>query len=155
MGNPGSCDRNLRRDALPAAPVLIDTPTLTGTSTVLPTSIPTMTPTQAPTRTPRATPTATADQRLLNPANQHLYLHVKQGMTWHGARDYCATRGGHLVTIQAPSENKFVYDLAARYNSEAGTWLGGTDEEQEGTWVWVTGEPWTYLNWDKQHDRSN
>ena len=49
-------------------------------------------------------------------------------------------QGGHLVTIQAPSENKFVYDLATD-NINVGTWLGATDEDQEGTWVWVTGEP--------------
>ena len=26
--------------------------------------------------------------------------------------------------------------------------LGGTDQAAEGTWVWVTGESWTYNNWN-------
>jgi hypothetical protein len=119
----------------------------------MPTSTSTVTPTATPTHTPRPTPTATPDQRVLNPANQHLYLYIKQLKTWHGARDYCASLGGHLVTIQVPSENKFVYDLATK-NIQVGTWLGATDEDQEGTWVWVTGEPRTYWNWGEYWDYS-
>ena len=26
-------------------------------------------------------------------------------------------------------------------------WLGGTDEANEGTWQWITGEAWGYGNW--------
>lgn len=121
-------------------PTRTSTPTSTSTATLIPT--PTHTPTLHPTLIP------TTDRRILNPDNQHLYLHVKYKKTWHEARDYCAALNGHLVTIQAPSENRFVYYLAVEGNSEIGTWLGGTDEEKEGTWVWVTGEPWNYRNWD-------
>ena len=127
-------------------PTATTTSTPTSTSTSTPTATLTLTP--AMTYTPRPTPTATPDQRVLNPANQHLYLYIKQRKTWHEARDYCASFGGHLVTIQVPSENKFVYDLAID-NTQTGTWLGATDEENEGTWIWVTGEPWTYSNWEK------
>jgi hypothetical protein len=136
------------RNNLPAASSLFATDTPAATLTFTPSSTPTSTSTATPTvtYTPRPTPTATPDQRVLNPANQHLYLYIKQLKTWHEARDYCASLGGHLVTIQAPSENKFVYDLATE-NIQVGTWLGATDEDQEGTWVWVTGEPRTYWNW--------
>jgi hypothetical protein len=137
---------------LSAVPSLFSTSTPTATTTSPPTSPPTSTPTDTSTATPtvtytpRPTPTATPDERVQNPANQHLYLYVKQGKTWHEARDYCTSLDGHLVTIQAPSENKFVYNLATE-NTQAGTWLGATDEDQEGTWVWVTGEPRSYWNW--------
>lgn len=125
------------------------TSTATSTKTLTPTSTPpsTLTPTVASTRTPRPTPTVTPDRRTLNPANQHFYLYVRIQKTWHEAREYCAGLGGHLVTIQAPSENKFVYNLAVSGNTEYGTWLGGTDEEEEGTWKWVTGEDWRYQSW--------
>jgi hypothetical protein len=132
------------RNDLPTASSLFATGTPAATNTFTPTS--TSTPTPTVTYTPRPTPTATPDQRVLNSANQHLYLYVKQRKTWHEARDYCASLGGHLVTIQAPSENRFVYDLATD-NVQVGTWLGASDEEKEGTWVWVTGEPWNYSNW--------
>jgi hypothetical protein len=125
-------------NSLPAVSSLFatSTPTITATST------PTLTPTVTPTHTPSPTPTATPDQRVLNPANQHLYLYVKIEKNWHQARDYCALQGGHLVTIQDAAENMFIYKLGS-----GNTWLGATDEVNEGTWVWASGEPWKYTTW--------
>ena len=94
------------------------------------------------------TPVPTLDQRTLNPENGHLYLLDQNVTSWHRARQHCTTLGGHLVTIDSEAENTFVYGFAI-----CDTWLGATDEAQEGTWVWVTGEPWTYTNWqDGQPD---
>jgi tetratricopeptide (TPR) repeat protein len=92
--------------------------------------------------------TFTPDPRVLNPKNNHLYLHsldagFETESTWVEARDYCASQGGHLVTIQDVAENEFVYEL-----TNGSSWLGATDEEQEGTWLWVTGEPVQYTNWN-------
>jgi hypothetical protein len=139
---------------LPAVSNMVATDTAFATMTFTPMKTSTASLTTRPTltQTPRPTPTATPDRRILNPANQHLYLYVKKQKTWHAARDYCATLGGHLVTIQAPSENKFVYDLAVWGNTDFGTWLGGTDEEKEGSWKWVTGEDWRYHSWDRDND---
>jgi len=111
---------------------------------------PTRTPTDAPTVTPTSTPnpTATPDMRVLNPANQHQYLYVSYqgknwiGKTWHKARDHCSSLGGHLVTIQDEAENTFIHGIA-----DTSFWLGAKDMVNEGYWVWVTGEPWTYTNW--------
>ena len=34
--------------------------------------------------------------------------------------------------------------------------MGGTDETKEGTWTWVSGEPWLYPNWGTdQPDEGN
>jgi formylglycine-generating enzyme required for sulfatase activity len=84
-------------------------------------------------------PAATATPRVINPS---LYLYVKQNFTWHDAVEYCSERGGHLVTIQDAVENLYIYQL-----TEGWTWLGATDEIEEGTWVWVSGEPWKYAKW--------
>lgn len=87
------------------------------------------------------TPPPTPDLRVLNPENQHRYLLVDLEKTWSEAVSDCASRGAHLATIQSDAENLFVFGLT-RF-----TWLGGTDEGHEGTWVWITGEPWEYTNW--------
>ena len=116
-------------------------------ATVTPTVFsPTNTSTPPPTSTvtPTVPPTATRDPRITNPQNQHLYLYVEKNRNWHDARDYCAAQGGHLVTIDSASENDFIFRLTG-----GNTWLGATDEVQEGIWVWVTGETWSYSNWDK------
>jgi formylglycine-generating enzyme required for sulfatase activity/tetratricopeptide (TPR) repeat protein/photosystem II stability/assembly factor-like uncharacterized protein len=86
--------------------------------------------------------TSTPDSRMENPANHHLYQYVHEAKKWSDSRDYCAGQGGYLVSIQDDAENKYIYNLTKGY-----TWLGGTDEEKEGTWVWVSGEAWKYSNW--------
>jgi hypothetical protein len=116
-----------------------------------PTSTPTLSP-NPPTLTP--TPTGTPDLREKNPSNNHLYLLVETRQIWHVARDTCTAWGGHLATIQDTNENAFVYRLAARvpYSVQDPwiVWLGATDEIEEGIWVWVTGESWSWDVWDKR-----
>ncbi len=71
----------------------------------------------------------------------HYYRSLKQ-MTWSAAKSICEAHGGHLVTLGSAEENNFLYQ-----NVTAQTWIGFTDEAEEGKWVWVTGEPVTYTNW--------
>jgi hypothetical protein len=50
--------------------------------------------------------------------------------------------GGHLVTITTSGEQSFIYGLWPS------GWIGLTDEVTEGTWRWVTGETYSYKNWN-------
>ncbi len=112
-----------------------------------PTPEPTLTPTQTPTSIPTLTrtPTPTDDPRMLNPENQHLYLYFGNGTTWQNAVNRCQTLGGYLVSVETASENDFVYKLSSGGN----TWLGATDEIQEGSWVWTSGQPFDFKYWDE------
>ena len=67
-------------------------------------------------------------------------------MSWHDAKAYCESLGGYLATITSQEENDFIYSNLAN-NSPQVSWLGATDEEEEGVWKWVTGETWSYTNW--------
>ena len=58
----------------PVVTALVETITPAITATYTPTSTVTVAPTVTVTRTPHPTPTATPDLRVLNSANQHLYL---------------------------------------------------------------------------------
>ena len=53
------------------------------------------------------------------------------------------SRGGYLATITSLDENNDVDEIAT-----SNEWLGATDRELEGTWKWLTGENWTYSNWN-------
>ena len=75
--------------------------------------------------------------------NGHWYERVNASVTWHQAKQQAEDMGGHLATLTSDAENTYVYDNFG----EAGAWLGGTDEDSEGTWRWVTGEPWGYTRW--------
>ena len=67
--------------------------------------------------------------------------------TFAAAQAHCKTLGGHLITLENEAENDFAWSL----NSEE-HWIGSNDGKgpnnpDEGTFTWVTGEPFTYTNW--------
>ncbi len=73
----------------------------------------------------------------------HHYQVFEMEMSWHGARDYCRDLGGHLATIGSEQEQRFIAQLAdGRY-----LYLGATDEDEEGTWVWIDGTAFDYTSW--------
>ena len=77
-----------------------------------------------------------------NNYNGHSYYRSTGLATWTTARTNCANMGGHLVTITTAGEQSFIYGLWPS------GWIGLTDEVVEGTWRWVTGETYSYSNWN-------
>ena len=55
---------------------------------------------------------------------------------------------GHLVAITSLGENEFVKGLLAAAGASS-AWIGATDAAVEGTWTWVTGETWSYEQWNE------
>lgn len=105
-----------------------------------------------------------------NPENGHFYeaVTVFEGLTWEDAD--VAARGrsfngveGHLLTITSENESEFVvtnFPQALVTGPGRPTfWLGGSQpagsEEPAGGWEWVTGEPFTYQNWDPGEPNDN
>jgi choice-of-anchor C domain-containing protein len=89
--------------------------------------------------------------------NGHWYqtVRVLGGIDWYEAQAVAVSRGGHLATIHSDAENSFCYDLINDdpdlwyidgWGSGIGPWIGGY-ELGEGTWLWITGEPWTFSRW--------
>ena len=62
--------------------------------------------------------------------------------TWEEARDFAKLRGGHLVTITSQREQDLINPLVLNSNA----WMGGSDDNLDGNWEWITGEPWVYQN---------
>ncbi len=92
---------------------------------------------------------------VFNPANGHYYELVQSGIiTWANANTAANAASpttpmptnftGHLVTITDQGENDFVGNLS---DEDFRPWIGLTDETVEGTFQWVTGEPFVYSNW--------
>ena len=59
-----------------------------------------------------------------------------------GGGKLCESLGGHLVVINDQSEQDLL-----RSHSLSG-WIGLSDASQEGNWVWSSGEPVSYTNWN-------
>lgn len=74
------------------------------------------------------------------PSNGHYYEYVPNiGITWSAARTAAANRTyyglqGYLATITAADEAQLSGEQAA-----GAGWIGGSDEEIEGIWKWMTG----------------
>lgn len=82
--------------------------------------------------------------------NGHFYDRVAppEGVTWTEARDEATAstflgESGHLVTVNSEEEWNFIIETFP----QDWTWIGLSDEAQEGTFQWVTGEPLTFTRW--------
>ncbi|MCX8494579.1 MAG: lectin-like protein, partial [Akkermansiaceae bacterium] len=70
--------------------------------------------------------------------------------TWAQAKAHAETQGGTLATFANQDE----WNLAMQsIGSDAlqdvgGLWIGATDEAVEGTWRWITGEPFVFTRWE-------
>jgi hypothetical protein len=81
-----------------------------------------------------------------NPATGHWYDIVSSGANgaWINAENNAIALGGHLVTINDAAEESW---LRAVFGTNTRYWIGFNDAAVEGTWVWSSGEPVTYVNW--------
>ncbi len=78
--------------------------------------------------------------------NGHRYAVFNTVKTWEEAKALCESWGGHLATITDANEQNFVAEMVNK--SGASCWLGASDAETEGVWKWVTGEEFSYTNWN-------
>ena len=69
------------------------------------------------------------------------YQFVDVERSWNDARDDCRSKGGFLVEVLDQATQDFlVNSLQSLGWSHHGVWIGGTDHDVEGKWVWDTGE---------------
>ena len=66
---------------------------------------------------------------------------------WTDAKYFCEEKGGHLATITSAEEDNIIYQLVKDFQNHY--WLGGTDQDNEGEWKWITGEAFNYTNWNE------
>ena len=59
---------------------------------------------------------------------------------------YCESLGGYLASITTEEEDAFLYAYITSLGYTS-AYFGLTDQDEEGTWVWVSGETVDYTNW--------
>ena len=86
--------------------------------------------------------------RVADGGNGHWYSRVEATESWNWHESNCRALGGHLATVTSSAEQAFVGTL----NAVSNTWIGGyqipNSCEPGCGWAWVTGEMWSYQNWD-------
>jgi hypothetical protein len=80
---------------------------------------------------------------IVNPGNGHIYYLLSQD-SWTASQAFALTLGGNLVTINDASENLWV---STTFGANTFLWIGLNDVQNEGTFVWASGEPLIYTNW--------
>jgi hypothetical protein len=80
----------------------------------------------------------------VNQANGHTY-HLLASATWTASEVEAVTLGGHLVTINDPAENAWVEATFKSFGDKF--WIGYSQETSGGPWLWIDGDPSTYVNW--------
>lgn len=97
---------------------------------------------------------------VFNPANGHYYdsITVPGNITWSAASTAASGLShqgnpGHLVAITSAAENDFIFNNLPTAIS-GNYWIGGFQDtaspnfsEPAGGWSWVTGESFTFTNW--------
>ena len=90
------------------------------------------------------------------PSTDHFYQFVdQQSITWNNAKtaaenSFYYGRRGYLATLTSQEES----DFAGKQASGAG-WIGGSDEETEGEWKWVTGPEAGTVFWNGEVNGSS
>lgn len=83
------------------------------------------------------------------PSNGHYYQFIPNlGVTWSSAKNLAQTSTyyglqGYLATITSSDEAK----ISGEQSTGAG-WIGGSDEQQEGVWKWMTGPEVGIVFWN-------
>ncbi|XP_064355440.1 CD209 antigen-like protein C isoform X2 [Dromaius novaehollandiae] len=81
------------------------------------------------------------------------YSFSVETMSWEDAKQVCLDQDSHLVIVNTEEEQKFLKD---NINSSSTYWLGVTDKLEEGSWLWVNGQPATlgfWNTWRENRDR--
>ena len=80
----------------------------------------------------------------------HQYVRYDGTPKWTDAEAFCESKGGHLATITNQTEQN---DVLSVLNGCAKNvyFIGGSDVDKEGTWTWVTKEPFSYYKWDTDY----
>ncbi|XP_036446135.1 hepatic lectin [Colossoma macropomum] len=66
-----------------------------------------------------------------------LYVFSLNKMSWNSSRERCKELGGDLVIVNSKEEHEFLARMAAADLH----WIGLTDAEDEGVWLWVDHTP--------------
>jgi hypothetical protein len=84
----------------------------------------------------------------LNHSNGHLY-YLLSASTWSNSEAFAVAHSAHLATVRNEQENQFIVDTFTHYGGlDRPLWIGLTDRDSEGNFVWTSGEPVNYTKWN-------
>ncbi|XP_067467958.1 lactose-binding lectin l-2-like [Thunnus thynnus] len=81
--------------------------------------------------------------------NGRCYKYVATHMTWADAELHCVSEKANLVSIHSLEEQNFVKSLIKNFDHAEGfTWIGLSDTQKEGGWMWSDGCAVNFVFWN-------
>ncbi|XP_071148852.1 P-selectin-like isoform X1 [Mytilus edulis] len=81
------------------------------------------------------------------------YIFTCNLATWSNSKANCNVLGGHLTSVETGDENAFLVDVVRLMHKHieqilyAFFWIGLTDNNDEMSYKWLSGEPLNYSDW--------
>ena len=80
-------------------------------------------------------------------AASHTYLFCGDPHDWEGAAAACVASGYTLVRIDDADENRWITDATRGFFTLTDWWIGASDIDVEGRWIWTDGDPVGWTTW--------
>ncbi|WP_373479670.1 C-type lectin domain-containing protein [Geminocystis sp.] len=93
------------------------------------------------------------ESKIINPDNGHQYF-LTDIMSWQEAKILAEKLGGYLVTINDSQENEWLVKTFIKQDTDF-LWIGLTDFQEEGHFIWSNGQEVTYINWSEGEPNNN
>ncbi|XP_069046937.1 galactose-specific lectin nattectin-like [Lepisosteus oculatus] len=74
------------------------------------------------------------------------FKHIGTQKTWADVEIECIKLDGNLASVHSEEENTFLLQLINSIKASY-TWIGGSDSEKEGTWLWSDGSQLDFTKW--------
>ncbi|CAL1591084.1 unnamed protein product [Knipowitschia caucasica] len=71
------------------------------------------------------------------------YIFIATPKSWAYAQMFCQSLGGTLAVIHNRNTNDFLRTLSSRMD----TWIGFSDAQYNGVWLWINSERVVFRNW--------
>ncbi|XP_063040771.1 galactose-specific lectin nattectin-like [Engraulis encrasicolus] len=79
---------------------------------------------------------------------ERCYKFVSTLSTWAEAERFCLLLGGNLASVHSIADYHYIQGLIVTATHGAPlTWLGGSDAQQDGVWLWSDGSRFSFLHW--------
>ncbi|XP_044198420.1 ladderlectin-like, partial [Thunnus albacares] len=76
------------------------------------------------------------------------FLFVPRTLTWTQAERNCKSMGANLASIHGIWEHNLIKGMISdRAQSSPETWIGGSDSQGEGVWLWSDGTTFDFSYW--------
>ncbi|XP_074518448.1 CD209 antigen-like protein C [Halichoeres trimaculatus] len=81
---------------------------------------------------------------------------LKENLRWNESAEFCRERDSSLVVIKDSAEMEFIQGVMRSFTKFHFLWVGLTDIQQEGRWLWLDGtdiqdDTLLSVEWDSDH----